>query len=100
MRVCHFATRPSDAEQVNTLFPTPGTADQPSLRSRSTADEAAAFIATTRKQHWSASHNSSAFRVGPNASEQRSSDDGGRLENELREAGHRITSIDYATTSA
>jgi uncharacterized YigZ family protein len=40
------------------------------------ADQAAAFIAAVRKQHWSANHNCSAFRVGPNAEEQRSSDDG------------------------
>jgi putative IMPACT (imprinted ancient) family translation regulator len=39
-------------------------------------DDAAAFIASIKKQHWSASHNCSAFRVGPNADEQRSSDDG------------------------
>ena len=41
-----------------------------------TPEQAAEFIAAVRKQHWSATHNCSAFRVGPNAEEQRSSDDG------------------------
>ncbi|MHA6794059.1 YigZ family protein [Pseudonocardia bannensis] len=39
-------------------------------------EEAAAFIAAVRKEHWSATHNCSAFRVGPDGGSQRSSDDG------------------------
>ncbi|HEY8371294.1 MAG TPA: YigZ family protein [Pseudonocardiaceae bacterium] len=39
-------------------------------------DEATAFIAEVRKRHWSANHNCSAFRIGPNGEIQRSSDDG------------------------
>jgi uncharacterized YigZ family protein len=39
-------------------------------------DEATAFISAVRKEHWSASHNCSAFRVGPDGGSQRSSDDG------------------------
>ncbi|WP_199442159.1 YigZ family protein [Umezawaea beigongshangensis] len=39
-------------------------------------DEAGAFISAVRKEHWSASHNCSAFRVGPDGGSQRSSDDG------------------------
>jgi uncharacterized YigZ family protein len=39
-------------------------------------DEASAFIADVRKDHWSATHNCSAFRVGPAGESQRSSDDG------------------------
>ncbi len=41
-----------------------------------TADEAATLIETVRKQHWSATHNCSAYRVGPHGEQQRSSDDG------------------------
>ncbi|GEL20364.1 YigZ family protein [Pseudonocardia asaccharolytica DSM 44247 = NBRC 16224] len=39
-------------------------------------ESAAAFIAGIRKQHWSATHNCSAFRVGPDGAIARSSDDG------------------------
>lgn len=39
-------------------------------------EEAAAFIAAVRKEHWAATHNCSAFRVGPDGGSQRSSDDG------------------------
>jgi uncharacterized YigZ family protein len=38
--------------------------------------EAGAFIARVRKEHWSATHNCSAFRVGPDGGSQRSNDDG------------------------
>ena len=38
--------------------------------------EAGAFIARIRKEHWSATHNCSAFRVGPDGGSQRSNDDG------------------------
>ncbi len=41
-----------------------------------TVDEAAAFIADIRKQNWDATHNCTAFRVGPGGAEQRSNDDG------------------------
>ena len=41
-----------------------------------TPEQAADFIAAIRKQHWDASHNCSAFRVGPDAEQQRSNDDG------------------------
>ena len=41
-----------------------------------TADEASAFIADIRKQNWAATHNCTAFRVGPGGAEQRSNDDG------------------------
>ena len=110
MRVCHFATRPSDAEKVNTLIrasstarnrapsspsnrPTvtpcgrsPGTA-RTSWRSSApgscaalarveTAEQAADVIAAIRKQHWDATHHCSAFRIGANAEQQRSNDDG------------------------
>lgn len=47
-----------------------------SLARVGTVDEAAAFIAGVRKQNWAATHNCTAFRVGPGAAEQRSSDDG------------------------
>jgi uncharacterized YigZ family protein len=47
-----------------------------SLARVTTAGDAADFIASVRKQHWSATHNCSAFRVGPNGQEQRSNDDG------------------------
>ncbi|NMH96232.1 YigZ family protein [Pseudonocardia acidicola] len=39
-------------------------------------EEAAAFIAAVRREHWSATHHCSAFRVGPDGGSQRSSDDG------------------------
>lgn len=38
--------------------------------------EAASFIAAVRREHWDATHNCSAFRVGPDGGSQRSSDDG------------------------
>lgn len=41
-----------------------------------TPAEATAFIETVRKEHWSATHNCTAFRVGPHGEHQRSSDDG------------------------
>jgi len=41
-----------------------------------TPEQAADFIAAIRKQHWDATHNCSAFRVGPDAEQQRSNDDG------------------------
>lgn len=41
-----------------------------------TPDEATAFIEAVRKEHWSATHNCTAFRVGPHGEHQRSSDDG------------------------
>ena len=39
-------------------------------------DAATAFIATIRREHWAATHNCSAFRLGPEGGVQRSSDDG------------------------
>jgi uncharacterized YigZ family protein len=41
-----------------------------------TPEQAAEFIAAIRKQHWDATHNCSAYRVGPAAQQQRSNDDG------------------------
>ena len=41
-----------------------------------TADQAAAFIADIRKLNWAATHNCTAFRIGPGGAEQRSNDDG------------------------
>lgn len=41
-----------------------------------TAERATDFIAAIRKSHWDATHNCSAFRIGPDAEQQRSSDDG------------------------
>lgn len=41
-----------------------------------TPEDATDFIVAIRKQHWGATHNCSAFRVGPGAEQQRSSDDG------------------------
>ena len=41
-----------------------------------TPEQATDFIAGIRKRHWDATHHCSAFRVGPNAEQQRSSDDG------------------------
>lgn len=41
-----------------------------------TPEQATDFIAAIRKQHWDASHNCSAFRVGAGAEQQRSNDDG------------------------
>ncbi|MGS0683985.1 YigZ family protein [Nakamurella sp. GG22] len=41
-----------------------------------TVNEAAAFIADIRRQNWAATHNCTAFRVGPGGAEQRSNDDG------------------------
>ena len=41
-----------------------------------TPEQAADFIAAIRKRHWDASHNCSAFRIGPEAEQQRSNDDG------------------------
>ncbi|WP_158883187.1 YigZ family protein [Amycolatopsis anabasis] len=38
--------------------------------------EATEFIARVRREHWSATHNCSAFRIGPGGDSQRSSDDG------------------------
>ncbi|MDA8369432.1 MAG: YigZ family protein [Nocardiopsaceae bacterium] len=40
------------------------------------ADEARAFIAERRKLHWNATHNCTAYVVGPDGGVQRSSDDG------------------------
>ncbi len=40
------------------------------------AQEAGAVIAAVRRDSWSATHHCSAFRIGPNGAEQRSSDDG------------------------
>ena len=150
MRVCHFATRPSDAKKVNTQIWASSTASNgsagstlghlerrgaptqsraPALvgarlhrqapgnqipasaasnplapptvtpmrsiarggaheleiqRSRflcsvarvETPEQATDFIAAIRKQHWDATHNCAAFRVGPDAEQQRSNDDG------------------------
>lgn len=42
----------------------------------SSEEAAAAVIAEVRKEHWSATHNCTAFRIGPGAETQRSSDDG------------------------
>jgi uncharacterized YigZ family protein len=39
-------------------------------------EQAAAFIAGVRREHWDATHNCSAFRVGPDGGSQRSTDDG------------------------
>ncbi|ASU82091.1 YigZ family protein [Nocardiopsis gilva YIM 90087] len=39
-------------------------------------DEARAFIAERRKEHWSANHNCTAYVIGPDGGVQRSSDDG------------------------
>ncbi|MBB6173963.1 putative YigZ family protein [Nocardiopsis mwathae] len=39
-------------------------------------DEARAFIAERRKEHWGATHNCTAYVVGPDGGVQRSSDDG------------------------
>jgi uncharacterized YigZ family protein len=47
-----------------------------SLGPARTPDEATAFIQTVRKQHWSATHHCTAFRVGPHGEHQRSNDDG------------------------
>jgi uncharacterized YigZ family protein len=41
-----------------------------------TEDEARGAIETVRKRHWDASHNCSAYRVGPGGHLQRTSDDG------------------------
>ncbi|GAB2670597.1 YigZ family protein [Paenibacillus thermoaerophilus] len=41
-----------------------------------TEEEAAAFIERIKKEHWSATHNCSAYVVGPRGEYQRSSDDG------------------------
>jgi uncharacterized YigZ family protein len=41
-----------------------------------TPEEAAAFIDAVRKEHWSATHNCAAYRVGPHGEHQRSTDDG------------------------
>ena len=41
-----------------------------------TVEEAAAFIDAVRREHWSATHNCTAFRIGPHGEQQRSSDDG------------------------
>jgi uncharacterized YigZ family protein len=41
-----------------------------------TVEEAAAFIDVVRREHWSATHNCTAFRIGPHGEQQRSSDDG------------------------
>ena len=41
-----------------------------------TPDEATAFIEAVRKEHWSATHHCTAFRVGPHGEQQRSNDDG------------------------
>lgn len=62
----------------------PGTHEIEILRSRfrchlarvETVDAATAFIATLRKEHWAATHNCSALRLGPDGGIQRSSDDG------------------------
>lgn len=47
-----------------------------SLARVGTVDEATAFIADIRKRNWAATHNCTAFRVGPGGAEQRSNDDG------------------------
>lgn len=39
-------------------------------------DDATAFVAAVRREHWAASHNCSALRLGPDGGIQRSSDDG------------------------
>lgn len=41
-----------------------------------TVEEAAAFIDAVRRDHWSATHNCTAFRIGAHGEQQRSSDDG------------------------
>lgn len=41
-----------------------------------TPAEAGAFIEAVRKEHWSATHHCTAFRIGPHAEQQRSDDDG------------------------
>lgn len=41
-----------------------------------TPEEATAFIEAMRKEHWSATHNCTAFRIGPHGEQQRSNDDG------------------------
>ncbi len=41
-----------------------------------TPQQAADFIAAIRKRHWDATHHCSAYRVGPDADQQRSNDDG------------------------
>ncbi len=41
-----------------------------------TVEEAQAIIATIQKQNWNATHNCTAFCLGPNQEQQRSSDDG------------------------
>jgi uncharacterized YigZ family protein len=47
-----------------------------SLARAATEDEARAAIETVRRRHWDASHNCSAYRVGPGGHLQRTSDDG------------------------
>lgn len=41
-----------------------------------TVEEATAFIDEVRREHWSATHHCTAFRIGPHGERQRSSDDG------------------------
>ncbi len=47
-----------------------------SLAPAGTSEHASAFIETVRKQHWSASHNCTAYRIGTSGGQQRSNDDG------------------------
>ncbi len=47
-----------------------------SLARVGTAAEATAVIASIRRDSWDATHHCTAFRIGPNAQEQRSNDDG------------------------
>ena len=46
------------------------------LSRATTEDEARAAIEAVRKRHWDATHNCSAYRVGPGGAFQRTSDDG------------------------
>jgi uncharacterized YigZ family protein len=41
-----------------------------------TPEEATAFVEAVRREHWSATHHCTAYRVGPHAEHQRSNDDG------------------------
>lgn len=46
------------------------------LHPAETLDQATAFIEHVRKEHWSATHNCTALRIGPTGEQQRSNDDG------------------------
>lgn len=46
------------------------------LSPAASTEQATAFIDAVRRDHWSATHNCTAFRIGPHGEQQRSSDDG------------------------